>query len=154
MSATAEAVAAHDQRKRINAFQLQELELIEGWGQSDPTQRARFDFPITAATGAASTTLVYFELEPGTKLIPHTHTAEEILLILEGTAEATIEDEKALLTAGGVALIPAMSLHNVVNAGSQTVRAVGFFSSAGMVNSYEDVVMPLGTRVIVTPIPQ
>jgi quercetin dioxygenase-like cupin family protein len=141
-----------EQANKVRAFHLDELELVEGWGESDPTQRARFDFPITGATGAASTTLVYFELEPGTKLIPHSHTAEEILLILDGIVDVILEGSKMTLGARGVAVIPAMALHNVVNAGSNRVRAVGFFSSAGIVHTYEDVVMPLGTKVIVTPL--
>jgi quercetin dioxygenase-like cupin family protein len=153
MGEVLQAPSIEDQVNKLPAFRLDELELVEGWGESDPTQRARFDFPITAATGAASTTLVYFELEPGTKLIPHSHTAEEILLILEGTADAIVEERKTTLGARGVAVIPAMALHNVINVGSNTVRAVGFFSSAGVVHTYEDLVMPLGTRVIVTPLP-
>jgi glyoxylase I family protein len=75
------------------------------------------------------------------------------LLILEGTADAIVEERKTTLGARGVAVIPAMALHNVINVGSNTVRAVGFFSSAGVVHTYEDLGMPLGTRIIVTPLP-
>jgi quercetin dioxygenase-like cupin family protein len=60
--------------------------LVQAWAEDDPSVHARFGFPITAASGAASTSLVYFEIEPGNKLSPHTHTAEEILMVLDGTA--------------------------------------------------------------------
>lgn len=108
----------------------------------------------TAASGAASTSLVYFEIEPGHKLSPHTHTAEEVLLILEGTARAVVAGTSADLHQGGVAVIPAMVLHNVENAGSTVLKAVGFFSAAGMVSSYEHLLMPMQTRVLVTPFPE
>jgi quercetin dioxygenase-like cupin family protein len=133
------------------AFQLDELELVEGWAEDDPSVRAKFNFPVTAASGAASTTLVYFEIEPGNKLSPHTHTAEELLLVLEGTARAIVGETSSILRNGGVAVIPAMAPHNVENAGSSAVRGVGFFSAAGMVNVYEHLLMPMQTRILVTP---
>ena len=133
------------------ALQLDELELVEGRADEDPTVRARFSFPVTAASGAASTSLVYFEIEPGHKLSPHTHTAEEVLVVLEGNARAIVDGASTVLREGGVAVIPAMALHNVENAGSSVVRAVGFFSAAAMVSTYEHVIMPLDTRVLVTP---
>jgi quercetin dioxygenase-like cupin family protein len=133
------------------AINIRELELVEGWADDDESVRARFSFPITAASGAASTSVVYFELEPGNRLSPHTHTAEEVLLILEGTAEAILGERSTTLAADGMTVIPANVMHNVVNAGSGTLRAVGFFSSAATVNMYEHVIMPMGTRVLVFP---
>ena len=141
-------------RDATAAFQLDELELVEGWAEEDPSVRARFGFPVTAASGAASTSLVYFEIEPGKKLSPHTHTAEEILMVLDGTAHAIVGETSSTLRQGGVAVIPAMVLHNVENAGSSVLRAVGFFSAAGMVNSYEHLLMPMRTQVLVTPFPE
>ena len=133
---------------------LGELELVEGWAENDPTVRARFAFPITAESGAAGTSLVYFEIEPGNKLSPHTHTAEELLVILEGTARAIVGNTSQILIAGGISVIPAMALHNVENAGRGVLKAVGFFASAVMVSSYEHLLMPMQTRVLVTPFPQ
>ena len=149
------AAAPHEIRREASAaFQLDELELVEGWAEDDPSVRARFGFPVTAASGAASTSLVYFEIEPGNKLSPHTHTAEEILMVLDGTALAIVDEKSRTLRKGGVAVIPAMVLHNVENAGSSVLRAVGFFSAAGMVNSYEHLLIPMQTRVLVTPFPE
>jgi quercetin dioxygenase-like cupin family protein len=149
------ATALEEMHRETSAtFQLDELELVEGWAEEDPSVRARFGFPVTAASGAASTSLVYFEIEPGNKLSPHTHTAEEILMVLDGTAQANVGEKSRTLRKGGVAVIPAMVLHNVENAGSSVLRAVGFFSAAGMVNSYEHLLMPMQTRVLVTPFPE
>lgn len=149
------ATAPHEMsREESAAFQLDELELVEGWAEDDPSVRARFGFPVTAASGATSTSLVYFEIEPGNKLSPHTHTAEEILVVLDGTAHAIVGEKSRTLHNGGVAVIPAMVLHNVENAGSSVLRAAGFFSAAGMVNTYEHLLMPMQTRVLVTPFPE
>ena len=53
----------------------------------------RVGFPIHSATGSASTATVLFELDPGAELGVHTDSAEELLIILQGTAEARIGDE-------------------------------------------------------------
>jgi quercetin dioxygenase-like cupin family protein len=154
MSLQTSTTANEEMRTEAAAFQLDELELVEGWAEDDPSVRAKFNFPVTAASAAASTTLVYFEIEPGNKLSPHTHTAEEILLILDGTARAMVGETSTILRKGGVAVIPAMALHTVDNAGPSVVKAVGFFSAAGMISIYEHLIMPMGTRVLVTPFPE
>jgi quercetin dioxygenase-like cupin family protein len=133
------------------AINIDELELVEGWADDDETVRARFSFPITATSGAASTSVVYFEIEPGNRLSLHTHTAEEVLLILEGTAQAIVGERSTRLGARGMALIPANVVHDVVNAGSATLRCVGFFSSAVIVNVHELEIMPMESRVLVFP---
>ena len=53
----------------------------------------RVNFPVHSATGTASTATVLFELDPGAELPVHTDSAEELLIILQGTAEARIGDE-------------------------------------------------------------
>ena len=59
-------------------------------------------FPISSATGTADTAVVYLEFEPGGELAAHTDSAEELLLVLEGTAEGIVGDETARLEAGDV----------------------------------------------------
>jgi len=90
----------------MQSLQLDDLELVEGWSDDDPKLRGRFDFPVHAETGAASTSVVYFEVPPGSHCGRHTHSAEEILLILDGSVEAEVECERGRLVAGGIALIP------------------------------------------------
>lgn len=149
--------AVKDRRSLMNshapAFQLDKLELVEGWAEDDSTVHARFAFPIAAGSGATSTSLVYFEIEPGRRLSPHKHTAEEVLFVIEGTAFATVGSTSQTLLEGGVAVIPSMVLHNVENTGSDLLRAVGFFSALGMTSYYEHVIMPMQTKVLVTPFP-
>lgn len=136
------------------AFQLADLELLEGWAEEDPARRGKFAFPITAATGAASTSLGYLELPRGPMVgRTHTHTAEEILLVLEGTAEAVVGDDRVDVRAGCVVLVPALVPHSITNKGRDVLRCVAFFSSAAVVHVFEDVIMPVGSRELVTPAP-
>ena len=128
-----------------------ELELREVFYEDDPTMRVSVDFPFYAGTGTKSTAMVYFELEPGCRLGTHTDSAEEIILILQGEAEATVGNERGLLSEGDMAVVPAMVPHALRNAGDETVRVVGFFSSNVVVSTFDRPMMPIGQRVVGTP---
>jgi len=134
--------------------QTDELELIEGWSENDSTRRARFNFPIFNLTGALNTAVVYFEVDPGDHLGMHTDSAEEVLYIVSGTAEAIVGDERGEIGPGSLALVPAMVPHDIVNTGDETVRVVGFFSSSTVVSVFEDPFAPIGRRVVGTPVPE
>jgi quercetin dioxygenase-like cupin family protein len=134
--------------------QLAERDLVEVTSESDETRQMRFDFPISSLGGAASTAVVYFELDPGEHTGMHTDSAEEIVLVLSGTAEAIVGDERGELSAGGLGLVPALVPHDVRNIGDETVRVVGFFSSATVVSVFDDPLMPAGRRVVGTPLPE
>jgi quercetin dioxygenase-like cupin family protein len=131
------------------AIQCDELELLEAWSDADSELRGRFDFPISVETGASSTSVVYFEVEPGKHCGRHKHSAEEVLLILEGNAEAEVGDERGRASRGGLVLVPAMVAHDVRNIGSETLRVVGFFSSAAVVTEVEERLEPMGTKMLV-----
>ena len=128
-----------------------ELELLEVSYEDDPTMRVKVNFPFYVGTGTKNTAVVYFELEPGHRLGTHTDSAEEILLILEGEAEATVGDEQGRVSAGEMAVVPAMVPHALRNVGDETVRVVGFFSSNVVVSTFDQPMMPLGQRVVGTP---
>jgi quercetin dioxygenase-like cupin family protein len=130
---------------------LNALELLDVWYEHDPAMRVRVNFPFFAAMGNDSTAVVYFEIEPGHYLGTHTDSAEEILLILAGTVEASLGEETGLLSAGQSALIPAMAPHGVRNVGDETARCVGFFSAAEVVSTFDQPMMPFGQQVVGTP---
>jgi quercetin dioxygenase-like cupin family protein len=133
---------------------LNNLELMEAWSNEDESLRMRVTFPVFHAVGAKSTALVYFELEPGDRVGTHTDSAEEILLILEGRAEATVGDEHGTLEAGSIAVVPALEPHDLRNIGESTLRVAGFFSSNAVVSVFEHALQPLGERVVGTPHPE
>lgn len=130
---------------------LNTLELRDGWYEHDPAMRIRVNFPFYAATGNEDSSVVYFEIEPGHYLGTHTDSAEEILLILAGTVEASLGDERGELAAGQMALIPAMVPHGVRNIGAEPARCVGFFAAATVVSTFDQPMMPFGQAVVGTP---
>jgi len=137
----------------MQAHRINQLELIEIWSDTDQTRRASFTFPIFNLTGAASSSVVYFEVEPGKHLGMHRDSAEEIVMILSGTADAIVGNERAQIEAGSLALIPSMIPHDIVNVGDETVRVVGFFSSSTTVTVFDDPLAPIGKCVVGTPVP-
>jgi quercetin dioxygenase-like cupin family protein len=126
-----------------------ELELMQGWFDSDPEHtRVRVTFPLNKWAGSADSAAVYFEIEPGNRLAEHTDSAEEILYLVAGHAEAQVADERMRLSAGGLAVIPAMVPHAVVNVGSETVKVVGFFSQSEVISTFNESVQPFGATVL------
>ena len=133
------------------AEKIDELELMEVWYEDDPTMRVKVNFPFFLGTGTKNTAVVYFEIEPGHRLGTHTDSAEEILLVLEGGAEVSLGDEEGRLSAGEMALVPAMVPHGLRNVGDERVRVAGFFSSNVVVSTFDQPMMPFGQRVVGTP---
>ena len=124
-----------------------ELELLKFWQERDPAAGIKINFPVDAQVGAASTAAVYFELDTEQHIGTHTHSAEEILFVLEGEAEAVVGDEQARLAKEEMAVVPANAPHDLYNVGESTLRVVGFFSSAAVVTIFEDPLAPLNTKV-------
>lgn len=142
---------------RINGVQLGQFGYTE-----DRTARVQGAFPFSAVTGNTSTAVVYFELAPGCRLPTHTDSAEELLLILSGTAELAVGDEQGKALAGDMALVPAMVPHSVRNVGDELVRVVGFFGSSTVMSTFGQPLVPLdqpagappfGNRTVLIPPP-
>src|SRR6266568_7831172 len=136
---------------QMQAVQIDELELFEGWSQGDAGMRVRAGFPISSGTGTKSTAVVYFELEPGEHLGSHTDSAEEVLLVVSGRGQATIGEEEAAVETGTLAVVPALVPHSVKNTGEETLRVVGFFSSSTVLSIFDEPMEPFATRYFSTP---
>jgi quercetin dioxygenase-like cupin family protein len=127
--------------------------LIEVASARDPQVRAKFAL-LVASPQTASSQVVYLEFEPGVSAPRHAHSAEEVLLILEGTAELEAGGSRRVLQEGELGVIPAMVPHSPSNAGVGTLRAIAFFPSAVVTNIFEDALEPFGTKTVVTPPPE
>jgi quercetin dioxygenase-like cupin family protein len=126
-----------------------ELELTQVWLDSDPQhKRLRVTFPINKWTGSHDSAVVYFEIEPGNRLAPHTDSAEEILYLVAGEAEAEVGDEHGRLTAGDLAVIPTMVPHGLRNVGDETVMVVGFVSESEIISTFTEPMQPIGAAVL------
>lgn len=130
---------------------LNQLELNEFIAPDKPGQRCKATFPMLGAHGTQSSATVYVELDPQEELGTHTDSAEEILLILEGTVEATVGEESQIATKGQLVLVPQMVPHNVKNAGNVPVKFIGFFGGANhIVATFEQVWLPTGSNMVDT----
>ena len=109
----------------------------------------RVGFPIHSATGSASTATVLFELDPGAELGVHTDSAEELLVIVQGTGEARVGDEVGVVTTHDVALVPPMAPHGLRNIGDDVLRVFGTFSASTVVSTFEQPFQPGGPEVVV-----
>jgi quercetin dioxygenase-like cupin family protein len=132
---------------------LRDVELHEGWLESDESVRAEFAFPMFWATGNTSTAVLYVELDPGKGGPRHTDTPEELILVLEGEVEVEVGEEQVVLGPEGLVLIPSMVRHRFRNVGSTRARLVGFFAANTVVARFEEPVMPSGSRTLGTPTP-
>ena len=126
----------------MNVVSLRKQPLTEFAQRSDPTARLKGTFPLSAATGNKNTACVYVEIEPGDQLPTHTDSAEELLVILQGTARVALGDERAEATDGDVVVVPAMVPHSVRNVGTGKLRFVGIFSSNTVMSTFERPLLP------------
>ena len=91
----------------LNTIEAQEM----GGGMS-------VTFPFSSADGMVATATVLQVYEPGGALPEHTDSAEEWLLVLEGTFEATVGDQTVTIAEGQLAYVPALVPHSGVNVGA------------------------------------
>ena len=133
----------------MSVVNVNELELQEVASVLDPTVLTRFTFPVYAATGAASTAVVYFEVEPGKRLASHHDGAEEILFIVQGEGIATIGEASAPVRAGDLAVIPAWVAHGIRNTGDVTLKVVGFFGAATLAHLFVEELFPGDGRLAI-----
>lgn len=137
----------------MHAAQTQDLELMAFSHLGDERPPIRATWPVHRGTGAASTAAVYVELEPGQQLGRHTDSAEELLVILEGEVEVVVGDERGRLRAGGLAIVPALEVHDVIAVGDRPALVVGAFGANTIVSEFQDGFEPTGVRVVGTPPP-
>jgi quercetin dioxygenase-like cupin family protein len=68
------------------------------------------------------------ELEPGTTAPRHSHPGEEIIYVLEGTWEYTLEGQPpVIVNAGEVLFIPAGTIHSARNVGTGRGRELATY---------------------------
>lgn len=130
---------------------LNKLELNEFIAKANPGQRCKATFPMFGALGTKESAMVYVELDPGEELGTHTDSAEEILLVLDGKIEATVDKESAEASVGGLVLVPKMVPHNFRNIGNTTAKVLGFFGGANnIVATFENVWSPTESNTVDT----
>ena len=127
---------------------LSSLELVEAWSKSDPSERVRFEFPISGETGATGASVAYAEIEPGGGIPWHHDSANEVDMILEGELEYEVDGETKLIGSGVLIQIPAEVNHRVRNRGERPARLVFFFDNPRDVVVFDEPLMPMDATVL------
>lgn len=71
-------------------------------------------------------------LDPDGGQVPwHNQAQEEIYLVLEGTGEMCLGEERAVLTAGQAVAIPPFVFHQITNVGTTPLRLIYCYGPAG-----------------------
>ena len=80
------------------------------------------------SVGGREVIQVIVELEPGTTAPGHSHPGEEIIYVLEGTWEYTLEGKPPVIVkAGEVLFIPAGTIHSARNVGAGRGRELATY---------------------------
>ena len=137
--------------KDLTAPVLGELELVPWSVGDDPHARGRIAAPISAETGSSGI-VVYLELDPGDRIPLHSHSADETIVVLEGSAIATAGDQQGPVSVGSVIVAPAFAKHGFENTGEETLRLVGVFPTGTMLSYFEGPVAPFGTDTFLVPV--
>ena len=108
------------------------------WRQNRPGSRIR---TITDATGSAAPTADHLALieqicEPGIGAPMHWHDFDEVLEVVEGTAEVWIGEERRTVGPGVSAFMPAGVRHGFRNIGQVLLRIRGAFAARELVTYF------------------
>jgi mannose-6-phosphate isomerase-like protein (cupin superfamily) len=122
-----------------------QVELSDSWQDHDASARWRSCPGHSPSAGATSSGSSLLEVEPGNRLPQHTDSAEEIIVVLAGTAEIHVGEERTTLPAGGLAVVPKCVPHEVRNAGQERLRFAAVYAEPDVVTRYEHEVQPEGS---------
>lgn len=138
----------------VQSVNLHQFDGTDVWQEGDDRARIRGYFPLSPGTpnagdvGSENLMVVSMEIEPGNYLPTHRDSNEELLVVTDGTVEATVGDETVELSAGECAVVPEMVPHGLLNVGEETARVVGFFPNAELTATFEEPLMPFESNVV------
>ena len=79
--------------------------------------------------GGVALFIIFVDAEPGRGPSLHKHPYDEVLIIQDGRASATVGDETVEVEAGDVVLIPANVPHALTNSGDGNLRQIDIHAS-------------------------
>jgi mannose-6-phosphate isomerase-like protein (cupin superfamily) len=85
---------------------------------------ARFTSLATPSRGSVDTSVWQVEIAPATPAVPHTLTREEVFVVLAGTADVRLGDERSIARPGDAIVVPADTTFALANAGDVPLRAL------------------------------
>jgi quercetin dioxygenase-like cupin family protein len=84
----------------------------------------RFTSVATPSLGTAETSVWRVEIDPGAPVTPHSLTREEVFLVLDGSAQVTLDGVVGVAQAGDAFVVPAGTQFEVANNGAGVLRMV------------------------------
>jgi quercetin dioxygenase-like cupin family protein len=85
---------------------------------------------VSSVVGARELCLFEQFVAPGAGAPTHTHTVEEVLAVLDGTAEIWLHDDRATLQPGHSVIIPPSVPHGFNNVGAVTLHVRATLAAA------------------------
>ena len=92
----------------------------------------------SAVNGATQLCLFEQWCEPGLGAPTHLHAVEEVLHVLDGSADVWIEDKHATLTSGQLVIVPAGRKHGFANSGTTTLHIQSTLAAPVFEAAYDD----------------
>ncbi len=92
---------------------------------------ARFTPLAAPSTGSTEISVWRVELPPHGDAVPHELTREEVLVVLSGTARASIDGQVAEVRAGGAVIVPPDTPFSLTAAGAEPVVALAYLPVGG-----------------------
>jgi quercetin dioxygenase-like cupin family protein len=133
-------------------IQSNQLERVQVRGEDDSSVRWNGAFVLFGGSGTTQSSTIVYEIEPGGRLGWHTDATEESQYIISGTGELHLEDGSVHhVEPGSVFVLPTPLRHDLVNTGTETLRAVAFFAAAMFTQTFDNVMLPPKTHVLGTP---
>jgi mannose-6-phosphate isomerase-like protein (cupin superfamily) len=72
--------------------------------------------------------LVLMSIEPGDDIGEETHEVDQFLVFVKGKGEAVLEGQKSAVEGGSLVSVPAGTLHNFINTGSEPLKLFTIYS--------------------------
>ena len=93
---------------------------------------------VSAVTGSVQLCVFQQWCDPGKGAPTHLHAVEEVLTVLDGQAEVWIDNERATLTSGQSAIVPAGRKHGFRNTGDGTLHVQATLAAPIFEASFDD----------------
>jgi quercetin dioxygenase-like cupin family protein len=93
---------------------------------------------VSAMNGAGQLCVFEQFVEPGKGAPTHRHTVEEVLTVLDGTAEVWVDGERSVLTNGQSMIVSAGRRHGFQNVGETTLHVLAILAAPVFEASFDD----------------